>query len=65
VPDETSATPADRLAEAVRAHCQTRLAPFKQPQHVHVVDRLPRSVSGKVAKGRLRDSERRRAMGLS
>lgn len=65
VPDETSATPVEHLAEAVRAHCATRLAPFKQPRHVHVVDRLPRSVSGKVAKGRLRDSERRRAMGLS
>jgi len=65
VPDRTSATPAEHLAEAVRAHCGTRLAPFKQPSHVHVVDRLPRSVSGKVAKGRLRDSERRRAMGLS
>ncbi|MGH3314846.1 MAG: class I adenylate-forming enzyme family protein [Nocardioidaceae bacterium] len=65
VPDETSATPVEHLAEAVRAHCGTRLAPFKQPRHVHVVDRLPRSVSGKVAKGRLRDSERRRAMGFS
>jgi long-chain acyl-CoA synthetase len=65
VPDETSATPAEHLAEAVRTHCRTRLAPFKQPRHVHVLERLPRSVSGKVAKGRLRDSERRRAMGLS
>ncbi len=65
VADETSATPIEELAEAVRAHCESRLAPFKQPIQVHVVDRLPRSVSGKVAKGRLRDTQRRRAMGLS
>jgi len=65
VADETSATPIEELADAVRAHCQSRLAPFKQPIQVHVVDRLPRSVSGKVAKGRLRDTQRRRAMGLS
>ncbi|MDQ4008604.1 MAG: AMP-binding protein, partial [Actinomycetota bacterium] len=42
---------ADGLAEAVRAHCETRLAPFKRPREVHVVERLPHSVTGKVAKG--------------
>jgi long-chain acyl-CoA synthetase len=55
----------ERLAEDVRAHCEQRLAPFKRPREVQVVDALPHSVSGKVAKGRLRDTARRRAMGLS
>ncbi|MDQ4085051.1 MAG: acyl--CoA ligase [Actinomycetota bacterium] len=55
----------ERLADDVRAHCEHRLAPFKRPRHVLVVDELPHSVSGKVAKGRLRDTARRRAMGLS
>jgi long-chain acyl-CoA synthetase len=56
---------ADRLAADVRAHCEQRLAPFKRPRDVHVVDALPHAVSGKVAKGRLRDGARRREMGLA
>jgi long-chain acyl-CoA synthetase len=56
---------ADRLAADVRAHCEQRLAPFKRPRDVHVVDELPHAVSGKVAKGRLRDGARRREMGLA
>jgi long-chain acyl-CoA synthetase len=37
-------------------HAGTRLARFKWPSQVEVVDRLPRVASGKVAKGRLRNS---------
>ena len=43
-----------------REHCAERLARFKQPSEVHVVDELPHTVTGKVAKGRLRAAERRR-----
>ena len=35
----------------------TRLARFKWPTIVQVVDQLPHSATGKVAKGRLRESE--------
>ncbi|HET6627457.1 MAG TPA: AMP-binding protein [Nocardioidaceae bacterium] len=52
------------LVDAVRDHCATRLARFKQPSAVHVVDELPHTVTGKVAKGRLRATERRRGLGL-
>ena len=52
------------IAEAVRAHCAERLARFKQPTRIEVVDELPRTVTGKVQKGRLRGIERRRALGL-
>ena len=41
-------------AEDVLAHAATRLARFKRPSTVEVVDELPHSVTGKVAKGRLR-----------
>ena len=41
-----------------------RLARFKQPSRIEVVDELPRTVTGKVQKGRLRGIERRRALGL-
>jgi long-chain acyl-CoA synthetase len=65
VADPDAWIPAERLAQDVYAHCERRLAPFKRPSDVRVVDELPHSVSGKVAKGRLRDSARRRAMGLA
>ncbi|TIC80120.1 class I adenylate-forming enzyme family protein [Nocardioides sp. GY 10127] len=48
------------LAERVRAHCASRLARFKQPAHVAVVDELPMTVTGKVRKGILRAAARRR-----
>ncbi|MXG89834.1 class I adenylate-forming enzyme family protein [Nocardioides flavescens] len=54
----------DALAGAVRAHSAARLARFKQPSRIEVVDALPVGVTGKVQKGRLRGMERRRALGL-
>jgi long-chain acyl-CoA synthetase len=58
------AADADVLAAAVRDHCAGRLARFKRPTRLEVVTELPRTVTGKVQKGRLRGRERRRALGL-
>ena len=55
---------AEDVADAVREHCAVRLARFKQPSRIEVVDELPLTVTGKVQKGRLRGIERRRALGL-
>jgi long-chain acyl-CoA synthetase len=55
---------ADELEARVREHCAVRLARFKQPTEVHVVDQLPHTVTGKVAKGQLRERRHRRALGL-
>ncbi|HYF72558.1 MAG TPA: AMP-binding protein [Nocardioides sp.] len=52
------------VAEAVRAHCDQRLARFKRPSRVEVVDTLPKTGTGKIQKGRLRGIERRRTLGL-
>ena len=52
--------PVTHLEEAVRAHAIVRLARFKQPTRIEVVDALPLTVTGKVQKGRLRGIERRR-----
>jgi long-chain acyl-CoA synthetase len=52
------------LADEVMAHCESRLARFKVPSAVNVVDELPHSATGKVAKGRLRASESARPAGL-
>ena len=54
----------DQLVEQVRAHCAARLAGFKQPSIIHVTQALPSTITGKVQKGRLRATERRRALGL-
>jgi long-chain acyl-CoA synthetase len=54
----------DTVAADVRRHCETRLARFKRPTRIEVVDELPLTVTGKVQKGRLRGLERRRALGL-
>jgi long-chain acyl-CoA synthetase len=48
----------------VRRHCETRLARFKRPSRIEVVEQLPLTVTGKVQKGRLRGLERRRALGI-
>jgi long-chain acyl-CoA synthetase len=55
---------AEELERAVREHCMVRLARFKQPKEVAVVEELPHTVTGKVAKGELRAVQRRRNLGL-
>jgi long-chain acyl-CoA synthetase len=42
--------------EDVEVHCAVRLAKFKRPRSVRVVDKLPRGATGKVQKGVLRHS---------
>ncbi len=54
----------DAAVEAARAHAAIRLARFKQPVRVEVVETLPRTVTGKVARGRLRERVRRGAPGI-
>ena len=54
----------ETIETAVREHCAARLARFKQPARIEVVTELPRTVTGKVQKGRLRGIERRRDLGL-
>ncbi|MGZ6764625.1 MAG: AMP-binding enzyme, partial [Nocardioides sp.] len=44
----------DVTPEEVVAWCRERLANFKVPRYVEVVDELPRNLSGKVLKNQLR-----------
>jgi long-chain acyl-CoA synthetase len=55
---------ADEVERQVREHCAVRLARFKHPREVHVVEELPHTVIGKVAKGRLRARRRAGRPGL-
>ena len=63
VPDDADRDPA-ALAAAVADLCAVRLARFKRPVRVEVVEELPRTATGKVRKGWLRGEDRRRALGL-
>jgi fatty-acyl-CoA synthase len=40
----------------VLAHCRGRIASFKIPRHVFVVDELPMTSSGKIQKVKLREA---------
>ncbi|MGW7100930.1 AMP-binding protein [Streptomyces sp. NPDC054838] len=46
-------------AEAVRAYCAGRLAHFKIPRYVHVVDEFPMTVTGKIRKVEMRETATR------
>ncbi|HWJ11832.1 MAG TPA: AMP-binding protein [Nocardioides sp.] len=59
-----AAADADALVAAVDALAEERLAPYKRPQRVDVVEALPRTVTGKIRKGMLRGYERRKALGI-
>lgn len=48
-------TGAQLTVDEVLAHCATRLARFKTPTVIRIVDALPHSATGKIAKGRLRE----------
>ena len=42
-------------SEELRGYCQGKIAHFKIPQYLEIVDQLPRTVTGKVRKHLLRD----------
>jgi fatty-acyl-CoA synthase len=42
-------------ADAVRAFCAGKLAHFKIPRYVHIVDEFPMTVTGKIRKAEMRD----------
>ena len=52
------------VERAVRERAVERLARFKQPSRVEVVDEVPRRLTGQVHRGRLRGVERRRTLGI-
>ncbi|HET9596255.1 MAG TPA: benzoate-CoA ligase family protein [Anaeromyxobacteraceae bacterium] len=42
------------LASELMQHCKTQLAPYKFPRHIHFVDELPKTATGKIQRFRLR-----------
>jgi acyl-CoA synthetase (AMP-forming)/AMP-acid ligase II len=49
---------ASLTAEELIASCRGRIASFKIPRHIHIVDELPMTSSGKVQKAKLRERAR-------
>jgi len=49
---------AEVTLDGLRAACSGRIARYKQPQHLDLVEALPRNATGKVAKAELRDHYR-------
>jgi acyl-CoA synthetase (AMP-forming)/AMP-acid ligase II len=50
-----SATPGDELAAELTAYARERIAHFKVPREFHFRDELPRTPTGKMVKGKLRE----------
>ena len=48
------ASPSDRLAEELMAHCKQELAPYKFPRRVHFIAELPKTATGKIQRFLLR-----------
>ncbi|MEQ3552650.1 acyl-CoA synthetase [Pseudonocardia nematodicida] len=57
--------PNDELAAVLLAHVRTRLAGYKVPRTIDFVDELPRTPTGKLVKGPLRDLYRRPGPAIS
>ncbi len=51
-------------AGAIEAHCRERMAAFKRPRRLVVVDELPKTATGKVQRFALAGPARRRAAGV-
>jgi fatty-acyl-CoA synthase len=43
--------------EELREYCEGKIAHFKIPQHIRFVDSFPMTVTGKLQKFRIRESE--------
>jgi benzoate-CoA ligase len=41
--------------DSIEVHCRARMAAFKRPRLVHVVDELPKTATGKIQRFALRD----------
>ncbi|MCP3731227.1 hypothetical protein M9978_12395 [Sphingomonas sp. MG17] len=43
---------------ALTAHCRAALAVYKCPRHIHIVDELPKTATGKIQRHALRNALR-------
>jgi benzoate-CoA ligase len=46
--------PDGELAEALKFHVKSRLAPYKYPRWIEFIDELPKTATGKIQRFKLR-----------
>jgi long-chain acyl-CoA synthetase len=46
---------AQATAEELIAHCKERMAAYKYPRQIEIIDELPKTVTGKILRRELRD----------
>ena len=47
----------ERLIRKLQNHVKNTTAPYKYPRKIEFVDSLPKTVSGKIRRGQLREKE--------
>jgi benzoate-CoA ligase len=47
-------SPSDALAEELRQHVKSQLAPYKYPRWIEFIDELPKTATGKIQRFKLR-----------
>jgi acetyl-CoA synthetase len=58
-------TPAESLVTQLQEHVKSVTAPYKYPRKIEFVDRLPKTISGKIRRNVLREQEKLRFQGHS
>jgi len=57
--------PSDQLAKDIQKHVKKITAPYKYPRLIEFIDELPKTLSGKIKRGELRERELLRVKGSS
>jgi len=57
---KTGYEPSDQLIREIQKHVKRVTAPYKYPRIIEFVDELPKTLSGKIKRGELRERELQR-----
>jgi acetyl-CoA synthetase len=53
-------TPSEELKKEIQNHVKNVTAPYKYPRIIEFVDELPKTISGKIKRGEIRDRDKKR-----
>ncbi|KUK11598.1 MAG: Butyrate--CoA ligase [Clostridia bacterium 41_269] len=54
--------PTEELAKEIQEFVKSNTAPYKYPREIEFVKSLPKTISGKIQRAKLREEERRRKL---
>ena len=55
--------PSEQLIRDIQKHVKKVTAPYKYPRLIEFIDELPKTLSGKIKRGELRERELKREIG--